>query len=401
MNHDQWSPRGGPLATVEAPIAPADAVARARAFLDETQPRLPCLVVVLDAVEQAYADLRAALPAATPYYAIKACPQLEVVERLAQLGSRFDIASRPELDMCLGLGVPADRLSFGNTIKHERDIAYAYDAGVRLFAIDSEQELEKVARSAPGSAVLCRALVENAGAQWPLSRKFGCEPRMVTRLLCRAEALGLEAGGVSFHVGSQQLDPGSWAPAIAMAATCLEQVAAVTGTRPPLLDIGGGFPGTYAEPVLPVTAYAAAIEEALEVAFGSDRPALICEPGRSLVADAGVLRSEVVLVSRKRDDDEVRWVYLDVGRFGGLAETEGEAINYRIACSRPSDDVGPVILAGPTCDSLDVIYEHRGVQLPLDLAPGDTLDFLSTGAYTAAYAAVDFNGFPPPPVYCI
>jgi ornithine decarboxylase len=147
--------------------------------------------------------------------------------------------------------------------------------------------------------------------------------------------------------------------------------------------------------------YGAEIEAAVAAAFPDDPPELICEPGRSLVADAGVLRSEVVLVSRRNDRDDCRWVYLDVGRFSGLAETEGEAIMYPILTSRDGGPVGPVVLAGPSCDSVDVLYERCRYELPLDLAPGDTLDFLAAGAYTTSYATAAFNGFRPPTTHCL
>jgi ornithine decarboxylase len=135
--------------------------------------------------------------------------------------------------------------------------------------------------------------------------------------------------------------------------------------------------------------------------FGNDLPEIIVEPGRSVVGDAGVLQSEVVLISQKSEDDPKRWVYLDVGKFNGLAETMDESIKYRIETPADGGATGPTVLAGPTCDSADILYEKAEYQLPLDLKVGDKVEILSTGAYTSTYASVGFNGFAPLKTYCI
>jgi ornithine decarboxylase len=241
-------------------------------------------------------------------------------------------------------------------------------------------------------------MVDGSGAHWPLSRKFGCDPHQATSLLGQATSLGLEPAGISFHVGSQQPHPGRWTSAIQTAASIFETLRA-EDVHLHLLNLGGGFPARYIDAVPPQQVYGEEIEAAIAAAFPGGPPQLMCEPGRSIVADAGVLRGEVVLSSRKSDG--WRWVYLDVGRFSGLAETEGEAIAYPILTSRDGGAVGPVVLAGPSCDSVDVLYERRRYLLPLDLAPGDTLDFLAAGAYTTSYATSAFNGFSPPGTYCL
>jgi ornithine decarboxylase len=323
-----------------------------------------------------------------------------VLRTLAQQGSSFAVASRAEIDLCLKAGVKVECISFGNTIKKEADIAYAYQRGVQLFSFDSEQELEKLARAAPGVAVMCRVLVEGSGAQQSLSRKFGCSPTQAARLLVRAHELELDPAGVAFHLGSQQTEPWRWAPAIETAANVFIATAAA-GVDLRLLNIGGGFPAHYVQDVPSLDSYALAIRAALSRSFGADHPQLIWEPGRSLVADAGVMRTEVVLVSRKPDGDGDRWIFIDVGRFGGLAETAGEEIRYRLRTNRDGGPTGPAILAGPTCDSVDILYERERYELPLDLAPSDVIDFFSTGAYTASYAAVGSNGFRPPTTYCV
>src|SRR5215813_15380018 len=187
-------------------------------FLAEHSPETPCLVVDLDVIAKAYDTLKHYLPLARIFYAVKANPAAEVVAMLEQKGSNFDVASRGEIELCLASGAPPDRLSFGNTIKKERDIAFAYQAGMRLFAFDSARELEKLARAAPGARVFCRILVACDGAEWPLSRKFGCAPEMAIDLLRKARELWLDPYGVSFHVGSQQTDLGQWDGAVGAAA---------------------------------------------------------------------------------------------------------------------------------------------------------------------------------------
>jgi len=369
-------------------------------FLDEVRPVTPCVVVDLDVVRDNYLGLRRWLPLAEVYYAVKANPAPEIVRMLARMDSRFDVASKGEIDLCLANGVSAESISFGNTIKKQRDIAYAYEKGVRLYAFDSEAELEKLAQSAPGSRVFCRILMTCDGAEWPLSRKFGCEIDMARDLLVRARDLGLDPYGVSFHVGSQQTDLGQWDIAVGKAAMLFTALDAA-GITLRMVNLGGGFPARYRSDIPAVERYATAVMDAMTKHFGNDIPAMIIEPGRSLVGDAGILETEVVLISRKGYDEDVRWVYLDVGKFGGLAETMDEAIKYRIQTERDGDDTAPVVLAGPTCDSADILYEKAGYEMPVTLKVGDKVRILSTGAYTTSYSAVNFNGFEPLKAYFI
>ncbi|WP_142849794.1 type III PLP-dependent enzyme [Telmatospirillum sp. J64-1] len=363
-------------------------------FLAERRPATPCVVIDLDVVQENYEALRHYLPLAQIYYAVKANPAPEILRRLTDLGSSFDCASRPEIEYVLSAGATVDRVSFGNTIKKERDIAWAYEQGVRLYAFDSEAELEKLARSAPGSRVFCRILMQCEGAEWPLSRKFGCEVDMAKELLIRARDMGLEPYGVSFHVGSQQTDLSQWDVAVGKTQMLFTELNAA-GIELKMVNLGGGFPARYRDEVNSIDAYADAVMHAMTNHFGNRLPQMIIEPGRSMVGDAGVLEAEVVLISRKSFDEDSRWVYLDVGKFGGLAETMDEAIKYRILTPHDGGDTGPVILAGPTCDSADILYEKAGYEMPLNLQVGDRVRILSTGAYTTTYSAVNFNGFAP------
>ncbi len=369
-------------------------------FIAEKKPQTPYLIVDLDVVENNYKALRRTLPMAQVYYAVKANPAPEVVKRLVAVGSSFDVASPAEIDLVLGEGAQPERMSFGNTIKKEADIAYAFAKGVRMFAFDSEAELQKLARSAPGSMVFCRLLVSCEGADWPLSRKFGCEIDMAHDLLIKAKALGLEPYGVSFHVGSQQTRLDQWNDALTQTAWLFKTLKEA-GIELQMVNIGGGLPAHYTDSISPVGSYATAITKALTTHFGEDMPHIITEPGRSLVGDSGILDAEVVLISKKSYAEDTRWIYLDIGKFGGLAETHDEAIKYRIEPLGRKGQTGAVILAGPSCDSVDILYEKFQYQMPHSLQVGDKLRIHATGAYTASYASVGFNGFAPLPTYCI
>ena len=363
-------------------------------YLAVNQPATPCLVLDVDRVAENFGRLRDAMPLARIYYAVKANPAAQILDRLVGLGSYFDAASFQEVSMCLASGAAADSISYGNTIKRERDIAAAYAAGVRMFAFDSEMELEKLARSAPGSRVYCRILVGNHGAEWPLSRKFGCEVEMAKALMLRATAMGLDAFGLSFHVGSQQTQTAAYEAAIAKVAMLFTDLVEA-GVKVRMVNLGGGYPVRYKAEVPEIDDFGSAIMGAMVEHFGNAIPEIVIEPGRFLVADAGVVSAEVVLVSRKAENDPVRWVYLDIGRFGGLAETEGEAIKYAFQTKHDGGAEGPVTIAGPTCDSTDTLYETSNYRLPLALTAGDRVELLATGAYVTTYASQRFNGFEP------
>ena len=354
----------------------------------------PCLVVDLDIVRDNYQAFAKALPDTRVFYAVKANPSPEVLALLAKLGSCFDTASIPEIEMVLAAGATAERISYGNTIKKERDVARAYALGVRLFAVDSKAEVDKIARKAPGSKVFCRFLHDCAGAEWPLSRKFGCDPAMAVEVLEHAHRQGLVAHGVSFHVGSQQRRTQAWDAALKSAAAIF-RACAERGINLAMVNLGGGFPTRYLKEVPAVKSYGTAIFRALRKHFGNAIPETIIEPGRGMVGNAGVIEAEVVLVSKKSASDEMRWVYLDIGKFGGLAETMDESIRYPIRTPRDGDETGACVIAGPTCDSMDVLYEKDPYMLPVSLEIGDKVLIEGTGAYTTTYSAVAFNGFSP------
>jgi ornithine decarboxylase len=369
-------------------------------FLADRRPEGPCLVVDLDVVRDNYLSFARAMPDTRIFYAVKANPAPEILSLLAELGSCFDTASLPEIEMALAAGATPERISFGNTIKKERDIARAHEHGVSLFAVDSTQEVEKIARAAPGAKVFCRILTDGEGAEWPLSRKFGCAPEMAIDVLELADRLGLVAYGVSFHVGSQQTRLVAWERALEQAARIFRMLSE-RGITLSMVNLGGGFPARYLKDVPSVTRYSGAIQKGLAKHFGNAIPETIIEPGRGMVGSAGVIKAEVVLVARKQVDDDKRWVFLDIGKFGGLAETMEEAIRYPITTPRDRDKKSPCIIAGPTCDSADVLYEKTPYDLPITLTVGDEVLIEAAGAYTTTYASVAFNGFAPLKAYVI
>ncbi len=353
----------------------------------------PTLVLDPRIVAGNYRALQLGLGSARIHYAVKANPAREIIAALVAEGSGFDAASRGEIELCLGQGARPEAISFGNTIKRESDIAFAHGAGITLFAADAEEELEKIARAAPGARVYLRVIVEPSGADWPLTRKFGCAPARADGLAAYARALGLDPVGLSFHVGSQTRFAAMWSDTLAEVARIWHRLRDA-GHPMRLLNIGGGFPAFYGEAVEGPSDYAAGVMAEVRRLFG-DVPEVMAEPGRGMVADAGMIAAEVLLVSRKAETDLHRWVYLDIGRFSGLAETEGEAIRYQFRTWRDGEESGPCILAGPSCDSVDVLYERRPVQLPLSLKAGDRVVIRNCGAYTSTYSSVGFNGFPP------
>ena len=352
----------------------------------------PFLVLDLSVVEHQYQELKNGFKPADVYYAVKANPADEIIERLVQLGSSFDLASANELKKVLKFNVEPSRLSFGNTIKKRADIQYFYEQGVRLFVTDSEADLRNIAQYAPHSKVFFRLAVDGSEtADWPLTKKFGCSAASVIELAILAKELGLMPYGVSFHVGSQQRNIATWEHALIETKTIFDTLKNEHQITFKMLNLGGGLPAKYVQETEKFATYAMQINKALMLFSDYTLDQIIIEPGRSLVANSGVLVSETILVSSREDQ---RWVYTDVGVFNGLIETIGECTQYPIL----SEKVGkkaPAILAGPTCDSMDIMYQHQPYHLPEDLDTGDHLYWLSTGAYTTSYSSIEFNGFLP------
>lgn len=366
-----------------------------KTFFSEGDVPTPYLAFDLDRVAKQYRQIVNSMPWGKVFYAVKANPAGPILKTLVHAGACFDAASIEEVRQCLAAGCAPSHISYGNPIKKSASIAEAVGLGVRLFVCDSEEELLKIAQHAPGAQIYARLGVDNKGSDWPLAQKFGASIETCTSLLLRAPALGLVPYGVSFHVGSQQVSPTAYINAITKSARIFRQVRAC-GISLAMLNIGGGFPVRYRAPVPSIERFASEIEACLTAEFGAEKPLIMLEPGRYLVAEAGIICSEVVLnAKRELPGQEGDWLYLDIGRFGGLAETEDEAIQYDIVSLRQHAPRRQFIIAGPTCDGVDILYRRNRVSLPSDLKEGDRIFVLSAGAYVSTYSSQGFNGFSP------
>ena len=324
------------------------------------------------------------------YFAVKANSDPGLVDLLTEQGVGFEVSSQQELEMLLRRGVDSGNIITSNPIKSPAFIRRAWRAGVDAFVADSTVEVEKLQRYAPGSKLLVRLTVDNAGSEWPLDEKFGVEPDVAVQLFRLGVKLGLRPEGITFHVGSQCTVVESWVKALDRVAGLWRSLER-EGIRLGTLNLGGGFPIEYRKDV-------PTVPQVLEVAVREVRerfPAdvvLQVEPGRALVGDAGILVSRVIGKARRGQEE---WLYLDVGVFNGLMESTG-GIRYRFH-TRGSGPKREWVVAGPSCDSVDVV--DRGVWLP-EPEIGDYVFIPSAGAYTTAYGS-RFNGCRIPTTYLV
>ncbi|MFD7131148.1 type III PLP-dependent enzyme [Streptomyces sp. NPDC059894] len=368
------------------------------------------IIYDLDGIGRQYATLCAELPGVAMRFAMKACPVDEVLGHLARLGAGFDAASPQEIAQALRSGVAPGLIHYGNTVKSDRNIAAAYRLGVRDFATDSPEDVVAIAEHAPGSRVFCRIATTGEGALWGLSRKFGCSPEDVPRVLGAARTLGLVPSGLSLHVGSQQMTAEAWVTAIDSLAAVLRALGR-RGITPDRINLGGGLPALgvldrCGRPLVPpLSSMFTAIREGMERLRAAHAVPLhfLLEPGRHLVADHGAIRAHVArLTSRHRlDGTRERWLYLSCGKFNGLYEMD--QLQYRLEFpTHPDGQFVDAVVAGPTCDSDDAFAQEGGpVRVPRALTSGDPVWVHSCGAYAAAYATRGFNGFEPLQCTCV
>ena len=358
----------------------------------------PTLIINKGTIRQKYQEFFDKFAGAKIYYALKANPHPEIVKLLQDCGCGFEISSQGELELLLGLKIPSGKIISGNPVKELSSIKLAHTRGVELFVFDSYAELEKLSQAASGSKVCVRLAVSNEGSEWPLSKKFGVEIEEAVELLVNAKELGLMPYGIAFHVGSQCTYAEAWAKAIEKSRVVWE-LAEDRGVRLHLLNVGGGFPIKYIKPVPSIAEIARVTMDSVRKNFPKDIE-LVVTPGRALVGEAGTL---VTTVIAKAARDGEKWLYLNVGVFNGLMETIG-GIKYPLATaenhpktSEGKDKISKWTLAGPSCDSFDVISTE--VELP-EMDIGDRIYIMSAGAYTTAYAS-QFDGFPIPRTYFV
>lgn len=347
----------------------------------------PFLIVDTAIVRGKVGRFRAAMPRVRPHYAVKANPDRRVLKVLVQEGAGFEIASVAELDLLLGLGVPANEVFYSNPVKSRESIAYAAAKGVEWFVADSPGELRRVFEVAPQARQYLRIAAPNIGSDWPLSGKFGAGTNEAREIIGLAAKLGVDLAGITFHVGSQCRNPENWRVALEKARALFDLMSRA-GLRPRLLNIGGGFPVRHVKPIPSIELIGQVVNEGLK-AFPPEVQ-VIAEPGRYLVSDAGYFVCRVLGTATRAGK---RWMHWDAGLFGGIIESS-EGLKYRIRTDRSGPDIGWTV-GGPTCDSVDIVM--RDEPLPSDLQEGDFVYVKNAGAYTTAYAS-QFNGFPLPEV---
>ncbi|WP_055700929.1 MULTISPECIES: type III PLP-dependent enzyme [Streptomyces] len=388
-------------ATMTTPAHDSALLLDALAAADEDQ-----IVFDLPGIEARYDTLCRELPGVAVRFALKACPVDEVLGRLAARGCGVDAASPREVEQALAAGVPVGRMHYGNTVKSDRNIADAFRLGIRDYATDSLEDVRALAAHAPGSRVFCRLATTGEGALWGLSNKYGCSPEDAVTILETARDLGLVPAGLSVHVGSQQMTADAWQGAFDRIADVLSALAP-RGIALDHVNLGGGLPalgyrdkhGTPLDP--PLDKIFTVIREGMARLGGipGHRLGFVIEPGRHLVADHGAIRAHVSrLAARRRPNGERQhWLYLSCGKFNGLYEMD--QLQYRLVFpSHPGAESVPAVVAGPSCDSDDAFSHEDGlVPVPKDLASGDPVWVLSSGAYATSYMTQGFNGFSPLP----
>ncbi|KUK84056.1 MULTISPECIES: type III PLP-dependent enzyme [Petrotoga] len=355
----------------------------------------PFLVLDTNYVKENYYKLKNSINDVEIFYAVKANSHTSILETLRDLGASFDVASKGEIEKLMNLGISTDKMSFGNTIKKEKDIKFAWDNGVEYFAVDSEMEVEKIARNAPGAKVYGRLSMSSNDSDWPLSGKFGTDVDHLIEILKYAKRKGLIPYGVSFHVGSQSYNKYKWKEAILNASEVFEKLHKQKIDLK-MLNLGGGIPVKHTKPVPDVEEIGEIINESIKEYLGWVKGLrVLSEPGRSMVGNAGIIASRVLLRSRKGTQN---WVFLDTGVFHGLMETV-ENFRYEVLVEgKEYSETTTMTLAGPTCDSVDTIYDE--IELPINIDYNDIVYFINTGAYTNEYAT-SFNGIGPIKVYTV
>jgi ornithine decarboxylase len=344
----------------------------------------PLLILDCDQVRSQYHALKAALPGVDLHYALKPLPHAAVVSCLRDEGAFFDLATTGEVELVKAQGIAPERCIHTHPIKRDSDIRDALRFGVTTFVVDNVDEIKKFVRYRKRAELLIRVSFRSPSAVVDLSKKFGCEASAVLGLIEVARRYGIRVRGLSFHVGSQATNPAKYVEAI-HACTKLFAEALLAGLPAlDILDIGGGFPVSYGEDVMPIDEFCAPIREALSKLPPHVR--LIAEPGRFISAPAAIAVSSVMGKAKR---DGRWWYYLDDGLYGSYSGQLFDHAKYPVAALRASDELHESVLAGPTCDSIDVIDE--AILLP-ELEVGDLLVGRMMGAYTWA-SATDFNFF--------
>jgi ornithine decarboxylase len=354
----------------------------------------PLYIVSKSKLIENFNRLNNALPAANLFYAVKANPHEGILEILHEAGADFDVASKGEIIAAIKAGAnPEKDLIFADTVKIPKQIAFADGVGVDDFTYDNESEIIKLAKHAPNAKVHLRIAVSNKGSVAQLSKKFGAKPEDAMYLLEKAKKAGLRPDGISFHVGSQCLDSSRYVEALNTTKEIFVE-AEKRGMKLNQVDIGGGFPVKYINEEINIEKMCEIITSTYNKLF-DESVRLVAEPGRSIVGDAMISVTEVVGESVRNDKN---WLYLDDGLFGSFLEV----FLYNMKFPMKTNTTGPLnkyILAGPTCDCIDVISrDENGKECEVELPKMKMYDLLiagSMGAYTFS-ESTRFNGHEPP-----
>ena len=344
----------------------------------------PLLVVDCEQVRRQYRALREALPGVDLHYALKPLPHASVVATLRDEGAYFDLATTGEVELVKAQGIAPERCIHTHPIKRDSDIRDALRFGVTTFVVDNPDEIRKFVRYRKRAELLLRVCFRSPTAVCDLSKKFGCEPGAVLGLIETARRLGVRVRGLSFHVGSQATDPSKYIEAIHACTNLIAEALLAGLPSLDVLDIGGGFPVPYTDAVMPIDEFCAPIRAALAKLPKHVR--VIAEPGRFIAAPAAIAVS-TVMGKAKRDGRW--WYYLDDGLYGSYSGQLFDHAKYPVEALRQDGELFESVLAGPTCDSIDVIDD--AIQLP-ELEVGDLVVGRMMGAYTWA-SATDFNFF--------
>ena len=369
-----------------------------RDYLESLDYETPFFLFSQKRILEASGEFKRCFPGAQIHYAMKANSEPGILKTLAGAGCGFEIASIYEFEMLKKLKIPPENIIYGTSVKPASHIKEFYRYGGSTFSVDSLPELEKISLAAPKSRVFVRLSVDDADSVFRFSEKFGTERQNVIPFLTRAQELGLQPYGISFHVGSQASNPKAWANALESISETIDELAKMD-LKIEALNIGGGYPCAYdsSENNLCLQEIAGNIYE--QYRNFPYQPQLILEPGRGLVATSGIA---VVSVIGRIERSTVTWLFLDAGVYNGFFETMAYqgSTRYRITSLRSPCNVGemPFAVAGPTGDSPDVIT--RQALLPYDLKVGDKLAVHDVGAYTLVCTS-RFNGFPKPEVYLV
>jgi ornithine decarboxylase len=368
-----------------AEIVSESTLFKALSYLDREGIDTPFLLVDGEKVKEKISLIGRHIRNSKVFYAVKANPDIRILKLLNEFSLRFEIASEGELEMLASIGVEPSRIISSNPVKSFKFLRFAASYGVNRFAFDSREEIDKLAGIVPHCDVYVRLSVPNEGSEWPLSKKFGVELDEALSLLCGAKDKGLNPVGVTFHVGSQCTNPYNWNIALDKART-LWKAAEQKGIHLGLLNIGGGYPINYTKNVIGIEAIERNVNNLIYERFPESTEVHI-EPGRAVVGDAGIFVTSVIGKARREDTD---WMYIDVGVFNGLMESVGGIRYSYIAESRgQAAKEKQWTIAGPSCDSFDVIDKNVTLREP---EVGNLVLILSSGAYTVSYAS-EFNGF--------